>query len=156
MAARTYSAEFADVAVTAAQDLFSLLVGDDEPIHLLGCTISQSTDVGDAAEEGLLIKIIRGWGTVGSGGSAPTAISLDGKGGAATTTVRANDTTEASAGSAVEVHSEVWNIRVPWVYLPIPEMRIRVDQADDLLSVSLITVPADSITVSGTIYWIEL
>ena len=153
---RIYSAEFADVAVTAAQDLFSLLVGDDEPIELLGCTISQNTDLGDAAAEALTIKIIRGWGTVGSGGSAPTAINLDGKGGAATTTVRANDTTEASSGSAVNMHSECWNIALPWIYLPIPEMRIRVDQADDLLSVSLITVPADSITVSGTIYWREM
>jgi len=152
---QVYSAEFADVAVTVAQDLFSLLVGDDEPIHLLGCVISQNTDVGDAAEEGLTIKIIRGWGTVGSGGSAPTAIALSSKQGAATTTVRANDTTEASAGTDVELHSEVWNIRMPWIYMPIPELRIRVDQADDLLSVSLITAPADSITVSGTIYWEE-
>ena len=153
---RIYSAEFGAVAVSAAQDLFSLLVGDDEPIHLLGCVISQSSDVADAAEEGLLIKIIRGWGTVGSGGSAPTAINLDGKGGSATTTVRANDTTEASAGTAVDCHSEVWNIRMPFIYMPIPELRFRVDQADDLLSVSLITVPADEITCSGTIYWAEI
>ena len=58
---KIYSAEFGAVAVSAAQDLFSLLVGADEPIHLLGCVISQSSDVGDSAEEGLLIKIIRGW-----------------------------------------------------------------------------------------------
>ena len=154
--AKIYSAEFAAVEVSAAQDLFSLLVGDDEPIKILGCVISQSSDVGDAAEEGLLIKIIRGWGTVGSGGSAPTAINLDGKGGAATTTVRANDTTEASAGSAVDLHSEVWNIRQPWVYMPIPELRFRIDQADDIVSVALITVPADAITCSGTIYWEEM
>ena len=153
---QVYSAEFADVAVAAAQDLFSLLVGDDEPIHLLGCIISQNTDVGDAAEEGLTIKIIRGWGTVGSGGSAPTPVALSSKQGAATTTVRANDTTEASAGTDLDVHSEVWNIRMPWIYLPIPEMRFRVDQGDDILSVSLITVPNDSITCSGTIYWEEI
>ena len=153
---KIYSAEFADVAVTAAQDLFSLLVGDDEPIHLLGCIISQNTDVGDAEAESLTIKIIRGWGTVGSGGTAPTPNNLDGKGGAATTTVRANDTTEASAGSPLDMHSECWNIAVPWIYMPIPELRIRVDQGDDLLSVSLITVPNDSITVSGVIYWEEI
>ena len=153
---KIYSAEFGAVAVAAAQDLFSLLVGDDEPIRLLGCVISQSSDVADAAEEGLLIKIIRGWGTVGSGGSAPTPINLDGKGGAATTTVRANDTTEASAGTAVDIHSEVWNIRMPFIYMPIPELRIRVDLGDDLLSVSLITVPGDEITCSGTIYWEEI
>jgi len=154
--AKIYSAEFADVSVAAAQDFFSLLVGDDEPIKLLACFISQKTDFGDANAEGLTIKIIRGWGTVGSGGSAPTPINLDGKGGAATTTVRANDTTEASAGSPVDVHSEAWNIQMPWIYLPIPELRIRVDQADDLISVSLITVPGSAILCSGTIYWEEM
>ncbi len=151
-----YSASFAAVEVSAAQDLFSLLVGADEPIHILGCVISQSSDVGDANAEGLLIEIIRGWGTVGSGGSAPAAIALSSKQGAATTTVRANDTTEASAGTDVLVHAEVWNIAVPWIYMPIPELRIRVDQADDLVSVSLITVPGDAITCSGTIYWEEI
>ncbi len=153
---RIYSAEFADVAVTVAQDLFSLLVGDDEPIKLMGFILSQNTEFGDAAAEQLTVKIIRGWGTVGSGGSAPTPINLDGKGGAATTTVRANDTTEASAGSAVDLHSECWNIRMPMIYMPIPELRIRVDQGDDIISVSLITVPDDSITMSGTIYWEEM
>ena len=150
-----YSASFADVAVSAAQDLFSLLVGADEPIHILGCVISQNSDVGDAVAESLTIKIIRGWGTVGSGGSAPTGIALSSKQGAATTTVRANDTTEASSGTDVLMHSECWNIAVPWIYMPIPELRVRVDQGDDLVSVSLITVPADAITTSGTIYWEE-
>ncbi len=154
--AKIYSAEFADVSVAAAQDFFSLLVGDDEPIKLLGCVISQKTDYGDSTAEGLTIKIIRGWGTVGTGGTAPTALNLDAKGGAATTTVRANDTTEASAGSAVEMHSEAWNIQMPWIYMPIPELRIRVDQTDDLLSVSLITAPGSAILCSGTIYWEEM
>jgi len=153
---KIYSAEFSDVSVAAAQDLFSLLVGDDEPIHLLGCIISQNSDVGDAAAESLTIRIMRGWGTVGSGGSAPTARNLDGKGGAATTTVRANDTTEASAGSVVNMHTEVWNIAMPWIYMPIPELRIRVDQADDLLSVSLLAAPTDALITSGTIYWEEI
>ncbi len=156
MSGQVYSATFSAVAVTALQDFFSLLVGDDEPIRILSCTISQSSDVGDAAEEGLRIAIIRGWGTVGSGGTAPTAIAHSSKQGAATTTVRANDTTEASAGTPVTLHVEVWNIRMPWIYLPIPEARIRVDQADDLVAIVLLDAPADSITVSGTITWEEL
>ena len=153
---RIYSAEFADVAVTADQDLFSLLVGDDEPIKLLGCIISQNSDLGDSAAEGLTIKITRGLGTVGSGGTAPTARNIDSRGGAATTTVRANDTVPASVGTAVDLHSEVWNIRMPFIYMPIPELRFRVDQVDDILVVNLSADPADSLTCSGTIYWEEL
>ena len=154
--ARIYVAEFADVAVTADQDLFSLLIGDDEPIKLLGCVISQNTDVGDAAAESLTIKIIRGLGTVGSGGSAPTGRNVDSKGGAATTTVRANDDTIATSGTAIDLHSECWNIAVPWIYMPIPELRFRFDQTDDITVVRLMANPADSITCSGTIYWEEL
>ncbi len=153
---QVYTATFSDVAVSVAQDLFSLLVGDDRPITILSCIISQNSDVGDAAAEGLSIKIVRGLNTVGSGGSAPTPILHDGKGVAADTTVRANDTTEASAGTPVDLHSEVWNIRMPWVYLPVPEARFRIDQTDDIVAVQLITVPADPITASGTITWEEL
>ena len=52
---RRYSVSFTDVAVTVQQDLFQLeaLV---VPAKLLGCTISQSSDVGDAAAEGLSIS----------------------------------------------------------------------------------------------------
>lgn len=153
---RVYSASFSGVAVSALQDFFSLLVADDEPIKILGCTISQSSDYGDAEEEGLRIAIIRGWGTVGSGGSAPTARALSSKEGAASASVRANDTTEASAGTDLVMYEEVWNIRMPWIYMPVPEARIRVDQTDDIVSITLLDAPTDALTVSGTITWEEL
>ena len=152
---RVFSATFVDVAVTALQDLFSIIAGANAPITLLSCVISQSTDYGDSEEEGLLIDIIRGNGTVGSGGSAPTVRKHDTHGGAAIGTVRANDTTEASAGSEESLFPVVWNIRMPWEYRPIPEERIRVDTVDDIVAVRLLDAPSDSLTVSGVITWAE-
>jgi len=54
------------------------------------------------------------------------------------------------------MHTEVWNIAMPWIYMPVPELRIRVDQADDILSVSLLAAPTDALITSGTIYWEEI
>ncbi len=152
---RVYTATFAGVAVTALQDLFSLIAGANAPITLISCVISQSSDYGDSEEEGLLIDIIRGNGTVGSGGSAPTVRKLDTHGGAAIATVRANDTTEASAGTEESLYPVVWNIRMPWEHRPLPEERIRVDTVDDIIAIRLLTTPGDSLTVDGVITWQE-
>ena len=152
---RMYSTSFSGVAVTALQDFFSLVVADDEPVHIHACYISQTTEVADAAEEMLRIDIVRGNGTVGSGGSAPTIYALDSKVGGASATARANDTTEASAGTEQIMHSEAFNVRTGWVYIPTPETRIKTDQADDIICIRLLTVPADSITMDGTLYWEE-
>ena len=150
-----FTATFKDVEVSALQDLFSLVVGDDAPVTILSCTISQSSDYKDAEEEGLLISIVRGNGTVGSGGSAPTIRLNSTKGGAAIATCRANDTTEASVGSEEDMHLENWNIRMPWTYRPTPEEQFRTDQSDDIVAVRLLDAPNDALTVSGTLVWKE-
>ena len=151
----TFTATFKDVAVAALQDLFSLVVGDDAPVTILSCTISQSSDFGDSEEEGLLISIVRGNGTVGTGGTAPTARQHSTNGGAVITTIRANDTTEASAGSEEDMHLETWNVRMPWIYRPTPEEQFRTDQADDIVAVRLLDVPGSTLTASGTLVWKE-
>ena len=152
---RLYVAHFRDVGITLAQDLFSILPGVEKPIALHYVVISQNTDVSDAAEEGLTIGIVTGNTSPGSGGSALTAEPLNFGDAADDATVRSNDTTEVSVGTAVQKHSEVWNIRTPWIYLPTPETRIKSANAL-YLAVQLITAPADSITTSGTIIFEEL
>ena len=152
---RVFTATFKDVEVAALQDLFSLVVGANAPVTILSCTISQSSDYKDAEEEGLLISIVRGNGTVGSGGSAPTARLNDTKAGAVVATVRANDTVEASVGTEEDMFLENWNIRTPWQYRPIPEEYFRVDTADDIVAVRLLDVPSDALTTSGTLIWKE-
>ena len=48
-----YTVTFAGVAVTAQQDLMALVAHSSKQCVLLGFGISQSTEVGDTAEEGL-------------------------------------------------------------------------------------------------------
>ena len=155
---RMYSIEFENVSVTAAQDFFALKPADDKPILIHGIYLSQFSDVGDSAEEILRVKIIRGAATIGSGGSNPTPRPMDSNDAASgiTTNSRVNDTTETSGGSPVDLHSDAFNIRVGWVYIPTPEMRIRCDEGDGFIAVALMAAPADAVSMSGTLYFEEI
>ena len=156
---RMFSARFEAVAVSAAQDIFSLASPTSGLGRLHAIYLGQTSDVGDSAEIMEELRIITGNTTVGSGGSAPTAIPAQ-LGDTPTVTVRANDTTEVSAGSAVIKHSDVWNVRVPYVYLPTPELRIDFGEliagTTTFLAFQIPNAPASTITCTGTIYWEEL
>jgi hypothetical protein len=150
---RYYSVEFEAVAVTAAQDLFYIAPADDKPCIVHAVFLGQTTELGDVAEEQLRIKVIRGHATVGSGGSAATPTALNPSDGAAGFTARVNDTAQASAGTAVDLHSDTWQIRGPYALILTPEMRWGVTQAaGTTLVVRLMAAPIDSVTISGTLY----
>ena len=156
---RLFSARFEAVGVTAAQDLFSLGAPTSGMGRLHSVVIAQTSDVGDAAEEILIVRIVTGNTTVGSGGTAPTAVPFQ-LGDTPTVTVRANDTTEVTAGSQAIKHSDAFNIRVGWQYVPTPETRIDFNElaagTTTFLAVQLISVPSDSVDLTGTIIWEEM
>lgn len=159
MHGRSYSVIFENVTVATAsgdQDLFALTPADDKPISLLGIYLAQISDVGDAAEEMLRIEIVRGHATVGSGGSAPTPIPMDPNDAAAACTARVNDTTLTSAGTAVVLHADAFNIRAGWVYIPTPDFAPSCTQAQTTIVVRLMAGPADDVVMSGTLYFLEL
>lgn len=146
---RRFSFSFTEVAVTAQQDLFQL-EAQTVPAMLLGCVISQTSDVGDAAAEGLSIVIRRFTDAVTND---VAEVKMDGGDGSALANLAINETTELVTG-AETIHSEAWNIALPFVYLPIPELR-PVIQVGNGVAVNLNTTPADSITMSGTLYFEE-
>jgi hypothetical protein len=152
-----FSAVFQAVAITAAQDLLSLLATSTTPLELTYVEIGQSSDFGDAAAENLRIRIRRGMTTVGSGGTAPAMNALNPREtlAAATATARANDTTAASGGTIVEMYEGIWNVAVPFIWMPPPELRDVCD-ISTRIAVNLVSTPADSLTVSGVIKWREL
>lgn len=153
---RMYSVVFEGVAVTAAQDFFELSPADDKPITIHAIYLSQSTEVGDAAEEMLRVEIVRGHTSGGSGGTAPTPTPLDPSGSAAGCAAEVNNTTIASAGTTTILHAETFNERVGWVYIPTPECRPKASQANTTIVVRLMAAPADSVTMSGTLYFEEM
>lgn len=153
---RVYSVNFENVAVTAAQDFFEISPADDKPVKILGLFLCQSSDVGDAAEEMLRVQILRGHSTVGSGGSAKTPVPVDPNDPAAGFAAKVNNTTIASAGTAVILHSDSFNIRAGIQLFWTPETAPLANQGNTTIVVRLLANPADSLTMGGTLYVEEL
>lgn len=153
---RMYSVEFENVAVTAAQDFFEIAPVADKPVLLHSLYIAQVSDVGDAAEEMLRYRVIRGHTTSGSLGTVATPRPLNGHAGAAGFTAEVNNTTIASAGTAVNLHSDAFNIRAGLQMVWTPETRPLCKNADGVIVVRLLAAPLDSLTMAGTLYVAEL
>lgn len=152
---RLYTSCFQAVAVTAGQDLLSLLATSTVPLKIHYFSCGQSSDAGDAQDELLRIRFRRGMTTVGSGGSAPAMNPLDVRElTAATATARANDTTPASIGTIVEIWEECFNVRSGYIFMPTPELRPTIG-ISTRGAFNLPSAPADSLTMSGTIVWEE-
>jgi hypothetical protein len=151
---RVYTAQFNGVAVTAQQDLFELTAGSTSPITIHSLFLSQSTEIGDAQEEGLSILLKQGATVSGSGGTTPTVVPRDVDDAAAACVVEANNTTRANTGTIVTHEAWNWNVRVPLQLIWTPETRPYC-KAARRLTIELGTTPADSITMSGTITWSE-
>lgn len=154
--ARSYAITFENVAVAAAQDLFEVNPAADRPVEIVACYLSQSTELSDAAEEQLRLSIVRGHSTSGSGGTAATPVPLSPLDVAAGATAEVNNTTIASAGTAVTLHAETFNVRAGWVYVPDAESRPTASDTQGTLVVRLLAAPADSVTMGGTLIIREL
>lgn len=148
-----YTVQFNGVAVTAAQDLFELVAASGKPIVILGFSLSQTTELGDAAEEALSILLKSGQSTSGSGGSSPTPVANDSTMAAASFAAEANNTTKASSGTIVTHGSWAWNIRQPLDVLFTQEQQL-VMAASRRCTLELVGAPADSVTMNGTI-WVQ-
>lgn len=157
MPARIYTVGFDGVAVTAAVDLIELDAATDKPIEVIGWDISQSSDVGDAAEEILRYKWVRGNTTSGSGGGTATPRPANISDAAAGFTCETNNTTAASAGTAVDViPGMTWNVRQGSAPIWLPEGAELVTTGSVLLVCRLSAAPADSLTISMTVWVREL
>lgn len=142
---------FSAVAVIAAQDFFTLVSSSTKALIVHGVFIGQHTEVGDAQDEFLQIRVRRGQTSSGSVGTAPTPVVLNPSAAAASYTARVNDTTIANGGTIVVLHSDSMTVRGGYqLWLP-PECRW-VCPASSRLTVELVSTPADSITMDGTLY----
>jgi hypothetical protein len=155
---RFYSVPFSATAVTAAVDLFEVLAATGKPFVLHEVVVSQSSDYGDTAAEGLSLLIKRATGayTSGSGGSTVTPAKHHTNDAAAGPTAEVCNTTQAASGSGAltTLRAEAFNVQGGFQYLPPPEERILFLAAE--ACVVSVTAPADSLTVSGTLVFEEL
>lgn len=156
MSGRIYTVAFEGVAVTVAADLFEITPADDKPVEIVGMFLSQSSDTGDAAEEMLRFEIIRGYTASGSGGTATTPRPVKRTDAAVGFTAETCNTTAATTGTAVILHADAFNIRSGYQNWWPEGTEPDASQGDTTILVRLMAAPADSLTLSGTLYVREL
>jgi hypothetical protein len=152
-----FTATFSAVAVTAAQDCFEIVAGSNTRVRILDCKLAQYSDAGDAAAEILSVQVIRGFTTTGSGGAAVTPVNLQPWSRVASSTVARNNTTVAQNGTGAILVSDGWHVAAGWSLrdsLMVPDGKgIWLEKTTRL--VVRITIPADSLTVNGTLVFEE-
>lgn len=150
-----YSVEFENQTLTTANgdyDIFEFSAADDEPIELYGLFLNQTSELQEAQEEKLRLKVIRGH-TTSSNGTSTTPQPLDPNGPAAGFTAETVGSTIASVGTPVDLHSDGWEVRLGYGLWWPEGSGIKTTQAAGLLIVRLMAATADDITgVSGTAY----
>jgi hypothetical protein len=149
----TYSAPMDALAFTTATDVFEITAAAGARVLIHELHLCQTTDLGDAAEEVLRIGFYRGV-TAGATGTALTEQAYgDSNDGAATAAVVANRGTASTGGTLLHIIG--WNIRIPLERIWTPETR-PVLELSTVGTFKLLTAPADSVTISGTLIWEEL
>ena len=162
-----FTASFSAVSVGAAtQDLFELVPDATTRVRLLEIEIAQYSplDFGDMQAEILGITILRGHTTGGSGGSVVTPVNVNPYGRASVTTVEANNTTLASAGSPETLLASGWHIQAGFIWRPpedaprgVPPFRRHFLIKPSQRLVIRTSAPADELTLTnGTVTFEEI
>jgi hypothetical protein len=154
---RVYTVEAENVTLTTAggdADLVELLAADDKPIELYGIGIYITSEVQEAQEEWLRCRIIRGHTTSGSTpNSTPTPRPVATPDAAAGFTAEIFNTTIASAGTAINLHSFALNVRAGYEIF-YPEGSSFWVNGTDLLVVRMMAGPADDVVANMT-FWVK-
>ena len=135
-------------AQTAQQDLLEFVAPADAVVIILDMTVSQSTEVGDAQEEGLNLLVKRGQTTSGTGGATVTPAALEFGFAAAGGVYERNNTTKATTGTITTHFDDNWNVRTPHYKIPLPGGRLLLSPSQRG-TLELATTPADSITLGA-------
>lgn len=156
---RVYAVPFSATVTNAGgnADLWEFLPADDKPIKLRGVRLGQISEVGDTAEEGIQVSIVRLGATVtGSNGTSVTPVPLDSADAAAGFTAEYNGATVATTnGTTTIVEYLAWNNRnSPFeIWYPDPAFAPKAKQGEGLF-IRMDTTIADDMTFAGTA-WIE-
>lgn len=153
-----YTVSFSEQTIAAASgdyDLFELDAAADKPIELVAMVLGNKSEVGDAQDEMLSINVVRGNTTSGNG-TATTPRPLDPLDPAATFAAETVGSTPASAGTAVTVLADTFNVRAGLQWIMPEIMRPKTIDGGGLLCVRLTSAAADDLTLSGTAWVREL
>jgi hypothetical protein len=151
---RVYSANFDQVSISAAQDVFSIKASSTVPCKLLAIYLGQSSKATDANNAQQRWQIRRGQTSQGSGGSTITPRPVTIADTASGVTAHANDTTQANTGTITILHDDVFNIEAGLIWIATERYQFEWSAATCLT----VEFPAIAVTATynGTIYFCEL
>lgn len=158
MAGRFYTIPIANTAQTAgtgvsstAIDLAEITVPSTKVMIVHEVVISQYSDFGDAASEGIGVVFKRAVGsTSGSFGQSVTPVKHQTGDAAAGITAEICNTTQLTGGTITILRTEAFQEQAGYQYLPTPEERYTFAPSE-VFVVSLAGTLADAITVQGFI-----
>lgn len=153
----------AGAAITTAAELWELRPATNQPIRLHSIFIQQNTELGDAAEEQIVLSINRKTGAATTGtGTAAVVNPIDYVGTAATAGCagKVNMTANGTGGSTVVVWVEAFNLRAGYERIFPPESRfqfvIPTGGATPVgMTVKVEVAPTDSVTFFGVLVFEE-
>lgn len=151
-----YTIEFEAAAITNAlgdYDLFEIAPADDRIVLVHMLELYVTSELGDAAEEWLSLKWIRGHATSGNG-TANTPAPVNPNGPTAAGTFETIGSTIASTGSPIDGPSIAFNVRAGLIW--VPPNPIMCKQIQNLTVLRMMTTVADDIVMNGTLHIEEL
>lgn len=159
---RIYSVAYSGTVVAASgdTDFIEITPADDKPIKLRGFSLGQSTEVGDAQEEGIRVSVIRLPATVtagsGANSTAKTPAPMDSADAAAGFTAKCNNAVVATTnGTAITLEELGWNERnTPYEHWYPDDRFCPKAKQTEVIVVRCQTTIADDMTFQGT-FWIE-
>lgn len=148
MSGRKYVALMEGVSISTAISLIEFTAPSDAIVELLEAWVTQDASETSTQE---VIQILRK--TAAGTGTSFTPRLLEASDAAFGGTARTNMTAEGTAGDILR--RESFNILNGWLYLPVPEARIKVAPSG-ILAIKFAVAPAAAITISAGMIFREI
>lgn len=155
---RGYTIEFEAQSVTNANgdyDLFSIQPIANKPIEIVGLMLATTSEIKEAEEEWLRLRIIRGFTSI-TAGTAVTPTPADEFDTASGATCKSLHATVATTGTSVNLHSDAFQVRNGYNMWWPDGFGPRCTAGATSIVVRLMAAVTDDVTMSGTCAFREL
>lgn len=155
---RPYTIEFEAQTVTTSNgdyDLFSIQPASNKPIEIVGLVLATTSEVQEAEEEWLRLRIIRGHTSI-TGGTSTTPRPADEFDTASGATCAVLHTTISSGGTGVNLHSDAFQVRNGFDMWWPDSMGPRCTSSATSIVVRLMAAVTDDVTMTGTLAFREV
>lgn len=157
---RGYTVEFENVTIANASGDYDHFEGsptDERGVKITVIVMDVLSELGDAQEEHLRLRLIRGHATSGSGGSTATPRPYDPVDAAAgISSWETNNTVIASAGTAINLMSDGFNVRggykTEWDENGKAPF---TTQTEVIIALRQMNTVTDDVSASGTLGYVE-